>query len=195
MGVEKSPWWLHGDRDQGANCADSPRHLCSGLLFRFTWKWKCSSLSPVRLFVTPWTVDCEALVSRQECWGGLPLPSPGDLPDSGIKPQSSAVGADSSLLELRWLLSASTTPKTLLFRLLLVVPPLYSASGSHGKNMFCLKKAGLLAATYFYIGFIPTLPSHEHKAEMGYSKVIKGRNYNYSLILITILKTGVLTTH
>ena len=76
-----------------------------------------------------------------------------------------------------------------------MVPPLYSASGSHGKNMFCLKKAGLLAATYFYIGFIPTLPSHEHKAEMGYSKAIKGRNYNYSLILITILKTGVLTTH
>ena len=24
--------------------------------------------------------------SRQECWRGLPCPSPGDLPDSGIKP-------------------------------------------------------------------------------------------------------------
>ena len=26
--------------------------------------------------------------SRQEYWGGLPFPSPGDLPDSGIKPVS-----------------------------------------------------------------------------------------------------------
>ena len=26
--------------------------------------------------------------SRQEYWGGLPFPSPGDLPDLGIKPVS-----------------------------------------------------------------------------------------------------------
>ena len=26
--------------------------------------------------------------SRQECWSGLPCPSPGDLPDPGIKPAS-----------------------------------------------------------------------------------------------------------
>ena len=26
--------------------------------------------------------------SRQEYWSGLPRPLPGDLPDSGIKPQS-----------------------------------------------------------------------------------------------------------
>ena len=25
---------------------------------------------------------------RQEYWGGLPFPSPGDLPDPGIKPRS-----------------------------------------------------------------------------------------------------------
>ena len=28
---------------------------------------------------------------RQEYWSGLPLPSPGDLPDSGIKPMSPAL--------------------------------------------------------------------------------------------------------
>ena len=28
--------------------------------------------------------------SRQEYWSGLPFPSPGDLPDSGIEPGSSA---------------------------------------------------------------------------------------------------------
>ena len=33
--------------------------------------------------------------SRQEYWSGLPLPSPGDLPDPGIEPESSAVLADS----------------------------------------------------------------------------------------------------
>ena len=32
--------------------------------------------------------------SRQEYWNGLPFPSPGDLPDPGIKPQSPASQAD-----------------------------------------------------------------------------------------------------
>ena len=31
---------------------------------------------------------------RQEYWSGLPLPSPGDLPDSGIEPRSPALQAD-----------------------------------------------------------------------------------------------------
>ena len=33
--------------------------------------------------------------SRQEYWSGLPFPSPGDLPDPGIKPGSPAFRADS----------------------------------------------------------------------------------------------------
>ena len=32
--------------------------------------------------------------SRQESWNGLPFPSPGDLPDPGIKPGSPALQAD-----------------------------------------------------------------------------------------------------
>jgi len=32
--------------------------------------------------------------SRQEYWSGLPFPSPGDLPDLGIKPGSPALQAD-----------------------------------------------------------------------------------------------------
>jgi len=28
---------------------------------------------------------------RQGCWSGLPFPSPGDLPDPGIKPMSPAL--------------------------------------------------------------------------------------------------------
>ena len=41
---------------------------------------------------TLWTVACQALLSmgfsRQEYWSGLPFPSPGDPPNSGIKPMS-----------------------------------------------------------------------------------------------------------
>ena len=32
--------------------------------------------------------------SRQECWSGLPFPSPGDLPDPGIEPGSPALWVD-----------------------------------------------------------------------------------------------------
>ena len=34
--------------------------------------------------------------SRQECWSGLPYPSPGDLPSPGFEPRSPALQADSS---------------------------------------------------------------------------------------------------
>ena len=47
---------------------------------------------------TPWTVAYEAPqsmeFSRQEYWGGLPFPSPGDLPNPGIEPGSPALQAD-----------------------------------------------------------------------------------------------------
>ena len=39
--------------------------------------------------------------SRQEYRSGLPFPSPGDLPDSGIEPRSPALQADSLLTELQ----------------------------------------------------------------------------------------------
>ena len=32
--------------------------------------------------------------SRQECWSKLPFPSPGDLSNPGIEPESPAVQAD-----------------------------------------------------------------------------------------------------
>ena len=64
-------------------------------------KWSESGvklLSRIWLFATPWGVAPEAPLSmefiRQEYWSELPLPSPGDLPDSGIKPGSPALQAD-----------------------------------------------------------------------------------------------------
>ena len=56
------------------------------------------SLSHVQLFATPRTVAYQAPpsmgFSRQECWSGLPFPSPGDLPDPGIEPGAPALQAD-----------------------------------------------------------------------------------------------------
>ena len=49
-------------------------------------------LSSVGLFVAPWAITLQVPLSvgfpRQEYWSGLPFPSPGDLPNSGIKPAS-----------------------------------------------------------------------------------------------------------
>ena len=52
-----------------------------------------------------WTVAYQAPpsmgFSRQECWSGLPFPSPGDLPDPGIEPRSPTLQADALLSEPR----------------------------------------------------------------------------------------------
>ena len=64
----------------------------------YVTKVKVKLLSHVRLFATPWTVAYQVFpsmgFSRQEYWSGLPFPSPGDLPDSGIEPGSPALEAD-----------------------------------------------------------------------------------------------------
>ena len=56
-------------------------HACMGN--GFCRVWLCATL---------WTVAHQALLSmgfsRQEYWSGLLFPSPGDLPDPGIKPAS-----------------------------------------------------------------------------------------------------------
>ena len=48
--------------------------------------------------MTLWTIDYQGPLSmgfvRQEYWSGLPFPSPGDLPDPGIKPRSPTLQAD-----------------------------------------------------------------------------------------------------
>ena len=64
----------------------------------------CSITSVIsKLFVTLWSVAHQIPLSMrffwQDYWSGLPCPSPGDLPDSGIKPESPELQADSSLIE------------------------------------------------------------------------------------------------
>ena len=58
-----------------------------------------------RLFATPWTAAHQASLSmrfsRQAYWSGLPFPSPGDIPDPGIKPGSRALQSNSLPAELQ----------------------------------------------------------------------------------------------
>ena len=53
----------------------------------------------VRLFVTLWTVACQAPLSmelsRQEYWSGLLCPPPGDHPNSEMEPRSPTLLVDS----------------------------------------------------------------------------------------------------
>ena len=63
------------------------------------WNVNWQSLSCVWLFATLWTVAGQVPLSmefsRQEYWSGQPFPSPGDLPDSGIKLGSPSLKSDS----------------------------------------------------------------------------------------------------
>ena len=77
-------------------------------------------LSCVQLFATPWTVAYQASLSvgfpRQEYWSGLPLPSPGDLPDPEIQPRSLTLQADALPSEPPW----NTLKKVTIMVILLV---------------------------------------------------------------------------
>ena len=88
---------------QGSNpsllhCSQGLYHLSHQGSPRIPLKAKVKLLSRVRFFATPWTVAYQAPLSmgfsRQEYWSGVPLPSPGDLTDPGIEPQSPAFQAD-----------------------------------------------------------------------------------------------------
>ena len=56
-------------------------------------------LSHIQPFLTLWTIAHQDPLSmgfsRQEYWSGLPCPSPGDLPNPGIEPGSSAFQVNS----------------------------------------------------------------------------------------------------
>ena len=77
--------WTHGRRNDRKLLSDYPLSPWPLLLSR-------SVVSDS--FVTPWTVACQAPLSKQfynkEYWSGLPFPPPVDLPDPEIEPKSLA---------------------------------------------------------------------------------------------------------
>ena len=76
-GIQRAPIWLVG----------GTLASCTGYVSTY-------SPSCVQLFVIIWTVAHQVPLfmrfPRQECWGGLPFPSPGDLINPGIEPTSPA---------------------------------------------------------------------------------------------------------
>ena len=109
LSVLSNPQWPHGlqpsrllhpwdfpGKSTGVGCHCLLRE---GTMLREI-KWTHSVVSNS---ATPWTVAHQAPpstgFSRQEYWRGLPFPSPGDLPNSGIKPRSPVLQADDLLSE------------------------------------------------------------------------------------------------
>ena len=88
---------------------------CSVVFERLLGFWanerkKVKLLSHVQHFATPWTIHQASPsmeFSRQEYWSELLFPSPGDLPDPGIKPGSPTLQADAFLYKMWWELADS----------------------------------------------------------------------------------------
>ena len=80
------------------NCVIYTRAFIIILKCVLLMKVKSESISPVWLFAASGIIVSQAPLSmgfsRQEYWDGLPFPSPGDLPDPGIKLGSPAFHMD-----------------------------------------------------------------------------------------------------
>ena len=65
-----------------------------------------SHFSRVRLYVTLRTAAHQTPLSmgfsRQDYWSGLPFPSPGDLPDPGMEPESPALASGFFTTSATW---------------------------------------------------------------------------------------------
>ena len=61
----------------------------------------------------PWTIAHGTLLSMgfpmQECWSGLSFPSPGDLPDPGMEPGSSALAGIGKKIFYHWVIWEAPT--------------------------------------------------------------------------------------
>ena len=92
------PTWVRTPHRADLSCLRSILFYFHYVAFTSPRKKK-KKLSHVRLFVTPWPIACQPppsmRFSMQEYWGGLPFPSPRDLPSPGIEPGSLILQADS----------------------------------------------------------------------------------------------------
>ena len=89
---------LNGKKLMHIYLPTSVSQLIHFMLIYHIHKVKVKSLSRVWIFVTPWTIAYQVPspmgFSRQEYWIGLPFPSPGDLPNPGIKSGFPALQSD-----------------------------------------------------------------------------------------------------
>ena len=85
--------------------------------------------------MTPWTVACQASLSmgflKQEYWSGLPFPSPGDLPNPGIKSRSPTLQTDSLPSE------PPRKPKSTRVGSLSLLQGIYPTQGSNPHLLHC----------------------------------------------------------
>ena len=123
-----------------------------------------------------WSVACQALPSmgfpRQEYWNGLPFPSPGDIPNPGIEPESPALQVD-SLLPIHYRSLDGGAENTKWFSFIAELP------GGRGSlsSLYCMPKTPerMCCVRCFQTSFltlsgswtsirmkqkVPTLPSH-----------------------------------
>ena len=96
--IPSTPWCLHSSH--ASPCAvpeisHAPTTTTTGPLHTLFPVSACvcaQLLNCIQLFVTLWTVACQAPLSmefsRQEYWSRLPFPPPRDLPDPKIEPTS-----------------------------------------------------------------------------------------------------------
>ena len=96
----------------GGRCFNLPKYKCESCYHYISffqplfdsWWWWFSHQVKSDFCDLPWTIACQASLSmgfpRQEYWSGLPFPSPGDLPNPGIKPVSPAFAGKCFTAEL-----------------------------------------------------------------------------------------------
>ena len=132
--------------------------------------------------MTPWTVAHQAPqsmgFSRQEYWSGLPFPSPGDLPNPGIKPRSPALQVN----------ALTSEPPGKPLHICLFSVPLHQTENSWMTGPICLFHHSVLSQGRSRYGqketLLPdTLPNFQ-KTNLNYSKTIKMN----SLFCMSLLK-------
>ena len=73
-------WLIGKDPDDGKDWRQEEKGMTEGVQAQHT-HWSLSATLPLH--------HCYKMgFSRQGCWGGLPFPPPGDLPNPGIEPES-----------------------------------------------------------------------------------------------------------
>ena len=100
--------------------------------------------SHVWLFVTPWTVACQAPLtmefSRPEYWSGELFPSPGHLPNPGIEPRSPAIVGRFFTILYHLTIAPPGNPKESRLPSIMWVSLIYSVEDFQRRNSFLKKE-------------------------------------------------------